>query len=100
MKKYWREPDKFKIIYAPHHSFTDGMHFATFLENGKFILELAKKYKNKTTWLFKPHPKLEYALIKENLMTEDEVRQYYKEWEKLVQNMNLEIILIFSNLQI
>lgn len=79
--KIWKEAEKIKIIYAPHHSFEkDGLKLATFKENSKLILELAKKYKN-TSWIFKPHPRFKFAVIKNNIMTEDEIENYYKEWE-------------------
>ncbi len=82
-KKYWKEPDKFKIIYAPHFSFdTNGIHLATFKENGKFILELAKSHPE-TTWVFKPHPKFKFSLLKEHIMTEEEIEEYYRSWESI-----------------
>lgn len=80
---YWKEPEKIKMIYAPHHSFErQGLNFATFAENGKFILELAKKYPE-TTWVFKPHPRFKQALIVNNIMEKTEIEQYFKEWENI-----------------
>lgn len=79
----WKHPDKLKVIYAPHHSLEqNGMRLATFKQNYKFILELAKKYPQ-TTWIFKPHPRLKYAIMRTKLMNEDEVDKYWKEWEKI-----------------
>ncbi len=76
----WKEKDKIKIIYAPHHSIEKkGIQLATFKKNGKFILELAKKYPQ-TTWIFKPHPRLKYAILRNNLMDEKELKNYYNEW--------------------
>ena len=82
VNQYWRSPDKYKIIYAPHHTFTKGCAFAfsTFPENYKFILDLAKKYSDSTTWIFKPHPLLKYKLLDEKCMSEEEVDKYYQEW--------------------
>ena len=83
LEKYWKEPSKFKIIYAPHHSFeNDGLNFATFKENGKFIQELAKRHPE-TTWIFKPHPRFKFALLKNNIMKENEIDEYYKTWEEI-----------------
>lgn len=80
----WKNSEKTKIIYAPHHSFEqNGLRLATFTENGKFILDLAKKYSDKTTWIFKPHPRLTHALLKNKIMTRSEIDNYYKEWEKI-----------------
>lgn len=83
--KYWKNPDKFKIIYAPHHSFGKDAttNIGTFLENGKYILNLAKKYSDITTWIFKPHPRLKYTLKQSKLMSEAEIEEYWKEWEEL-----------------
>jgi len=83
--KYWKNPDKFKIIYAPHHSFGKDAttNIGTFLENGKYILNLAKKYSDITTWIFKPHPRLKYTLKQSKLMSEAEIEEYWKEWEEI-----------------
>ena len=78
----WESPSKFKIIYSPHFAFSKGsIGVSTFLENGKFILNLAKELQNNTTWIFKPHPQLKYALLTNKIMTEAEVEAYYNEWE-------------------
>lgn len=77
--------DKKKIIYAPHHSFKgcngNFIEYATFLEFGEFMLEMAKKYADKVQWVFKPHPalisKLEKKWGKERAMA------YYDEWKKM-----------------
>jgi len=79
----WKDKSEIKVIYAPHHSFEqDGVSLATFKYNGKFILELAKN-NPQTTWILKPHPRFKYALQKNNIMTREEIENYYKEWEKI-----------------
>ena len=83
LEKLWKDPEKIKIIYAPHHSFEEkGLRMATFKENGRFILELAKRFPQ-TTWVFKPHPRLKYALLCNKIMTQSEIENYYQEWEKI-----------------
>lgn len=78
----WKEKQKIKVIYAPHHSFEKrSLNLATFRENGRFILELAKKYPQ-TTWVFKPHPRFKHRLLKNKIMSESEVANYYEEWGK------------------
>lgn len=81
--KYWKNPEKYKIIYAPHHSFSDNEHnlfrWGTFDKNYSFILSLAKKHPE-TTWIFKPHPMLRSRIVTYNLMTEQEADAYYEEW--------------------
>lgn len=80
----WKEPEKFKIIYAPHHSIEPGSYlkFGTFLENGKFILEWAKSHPE-ITWVFKPHPRFKLAILSSGYMNEEEVEKYYQEWENI-----------------
>jgi len=79
----WKDKNKFKVIYAPHHSFEqNGVSLATFKDNGKFILELAKN-NPQTTWILKPHPRFKYALLRNNIMTEKEIEEYYHEWEQI-----------------
>lgn len=83
LNKYWKDSNKFKIIYSPHHSFdAESLKMATFRENGQLILDLAKNNPN-TTWIFKPHPRLKFALLKNNIMSENEVEEYYREWEAI-----------------
>ena len=77
-----KDKNKFKIIYAPHHSFDNALKLSTFIENHNDILELAKNNPD-TTWIFKPHPRLKFALMKMKVMSEEEIDNYYKEWEKV-----------------
>ena len=83
--KYWREPGKFKIIYAPHHAYEDENTFrwGTFKENYMFILDLARQYSKETTWVFKPHPMLYSKIVRTGFMTEEGVNSYYDEWAKI-----------------
>ena len=79
----WREKDKLKVIYAPHHSVDKrGLHLSMFTETAKFILELAKKHPE-TTWVFKPHPRLKYALQRSKTMDKESVEEYFNEWRKI-----------------
>lgn len=76
------------IIYAPHHSIkvNDPQHpdwsIGTFLQTGKIILDYAKQHPD-LKWTFKPHPQLRRALLKSGLWTEEDVEQYYSEWERI-----------------
>lgn len=74
-----------RIIYAPHHSFDGtngkGLELATFLVNGEFMLEMAKKYSDKVTFAFKPHPNLRKKL--NNIWGKERTDAYYHEWESL-----------------
>ena len=73
------------VIYAPHWSIPHPMlksflDLSTFLENGKFILEYAKRHPE-IHWAFKPHPTLKVTLVHIGVMSEAEVDSYYREWE-------------------
>lgn len=54
----------------------------TFLENGKFILELAKSHPE-VDWIFRPHPGLRTKLLSTGAMSEPEVDAYYSEWARI-----------------
>lgn len=82
----WKDKtNKKRIIYAPHHSIKgtngDGIEFSTFLEFGEAILEYAKKYKDKITIAFKPHPNLYMKLIK--IWGKERTDNYYNSWSQL-----------------
>lgn len=82
----WKDrTGKKRIIYAPHHSIKgtngEGVEFATFLDNGEAILEMAKKYSDKITVAFKPHGTLYPKLVK--IWGKERADAYYKEWENL-----------------
>ena len=82
-EKNWKTSGKKRIIYAPHHSFNDGLHeVATFRENGKFILDLAKSHPE-TEWIFRPHPAFMDRIIKNSIMTADEISRYYEDWRTI-----------------
>ena len=78
-----QEYPKKRIIYAPHHSLMpdDLVSWSSFLENGEFVLALAKKYSKSTQWVFKPHPFLEPKLRK--LWGDEKTDKYFKEWSML-----------------
>ncbi len=75
-----------KVIYAPHHTLeeTDLLSFSTFASNYMFMLELAEKYREKTVWIFKPHPQLKYKAIKAGLFKNmGEWNDYVKKWKSM-----------------
>ena len=82
----WKDHSgKKRIIYAPHHSFKgvngEGIEFATFLEYGELMIELAKKYKEQITIAFKPHPYLYIRLL--SIWGKERTDAYYKKWEEM-----------------
>lgn len=85
----WKEGGVKKcIIYAPHHTiFTDTVKFSspydysTFFQYADFMLEMAKKYKDKVQWAFKPHPLLKMKLYK--IWGNDKTDAYYRKWQEM-----------------
>lgn len=76
--------DKNYVIYAPHWTINheNTIAYSTFKENGKFILDFAKK-NSQFNWVFKPHPMLKKAILDNGFMTKEEVNSYYTEWENI-----------------
>lgn len=75
--------EKEYIIYAPHWSICKkSVAYGTFEWNGKFLLDYAKKHPQQK-WVFKPHPLLFKALIDNKIMSEQEVKKYFNEWDKI-----------------
>lgn len=84
-KNIWKT-NKFKIIYAPHHSFlSDTVAWGTFPWNGREILAMALKSLAEAEWIFKPHPMFKEALLRSGLMSEKEVQAYYEAWAQNAQ---------------
>jgi CDP-glycerol glycerophosphotransferase (TagB/SpsB family) len=72
------------VIYSPHHSIEKySIHkMGTFVQNGDFILEFAKKHPE-IYWIFRPHPSLPDRLLKIGVKTKEEIEKYYCDWEQL-----------------
>ncbi|MCR5752148.1 MAG: hypothetical protein K6G91_09300 [Kiritimatiellae bacterium] len=75
------------VIYAPHwtinpHNRPGCLNYATFLWNGREILEYAKRHKE-MNWVFKPHPNLAYILEKFKVMSRGEIDEYYTAWAQI-----------------
>lgn len=71
------------VIYAPHHSFEENsLNYGTFKWSGKFMLEFAKNHPE-IKWVFKPHPRLKNALLKNKIMNKLEIEDYYNQWYNL-----------------
>ncbi len=81
----WKEarPHSTKIVWAPHWSINDGIEYATFHLNCKFMYEYAKSHP-KTSWVVKPHPNLVYSVVTSGLFrSTEEYDEYMRRWEKL-----------------
>ena len=76
-------PDAKKIIYAPHWSINDGVRYATFQWNYKFMYEFAKAHPE-ISWVVKPHPNLLFSAVKEKIFPSTEAfEEYMQKWNDL-----------------
>ena len=79
-KQIW-QTNKFRIIYAPHFSFNPNsiLKFGTFDIYYKFFMEYAKSHPE-IEFIFKPHPTLKETILREKLMDEKGIQDYYSFW--------------------
>lgn len=83
----WKEarPNSTKIIWAPHWSIKGmkNLRLATFQWNYKFMYEYAKTHPE-TSWVFKPHPNLAYAVVDTGIFpTTEAFEDYLRMWAAL-----------------
>ncbi|MCM1154684.1 MAG: CDP-glycerol glycerophosphotransferase family protein [Ruminococcus flavefaciens] len=92
IRKVWKIPedkrqeDVKKVIIAPHHSFLGygGIQYSTFAKNAWFLLYLAKKYRDKVSFIFKPHPNLRLRAVEAGVFSSyEEYDAYLEEWNRL-----------------
>ncbi len=80
----WKSTGKKRVIYAPHHSFYENsmLGFGTFDWNYRFFLEYAKKHEE-FEFILKPHPELKCQIVKNKLMTYEDMEKYFESWKNL-----------------
>ena len=75
--------DAKKIIYAPHHAIEEGVRISTFQWNHQFMYEFAKAHPE-ISWVFKPHPNLFPALVRNKIFPSVAAcEEYYQKWNDL-----------------
>ena len=83
---------KKRIIYAPHHSFKGsndkGIEFATFMDYNQAMLQFARKYSDRITIAFKPHPFLYIKLL--DIWGKERTDAYYNEWATMPNTQYIE----------
>ena len=84
-----RNPQLKRIIWAPHHSIMpdDWLDYSNFLEIADEMIKIAKKYRNKAQFVFKPHPMLKEKLYKHDSWGMERTDAYYDTW-KTMPNSN------------
>lgn len=77
-----------RIIWAPHHTIepVGVVFYSCFLQYCDFMIEMAKKYRDKIQIVFKPHPLLKNKLYLR--WGKDKTDEYYSKWEEM-PNTNL-----------
>lgn len=92
IKSLWKIPEgknvseMKRIIIAPHHSLADidVLPFATFDKNKDFLLEMARKYKDSISFVFKPHPNLSVKAVYAGVFKSiEEYEAYLDAWREL-----------------
>lgn len=78
------QTNKKRIIYAPHHSFSPNsvLRFGTFDKYYKYFYDYAKSH-TEFEFILKPHPELKREIIRQNLMSNSQMLEYFKAWEEL-----------------
>lgn len=92
IRNLWKIPegrtvDEIKrVIIAPHHSIMGygGILYSTFPKNAFFLLYLAKKYQDKVSFIYKPHPNLRLRAVEAGVFESYEAYDaYVGEWDSL-----------------
>lgn len=80
----WKTENKKRVIWAPHHSFFEKstLNFGTFDWNYQFIYDFAKNHPE-IEFILKPHPELKRQIVRNNLMSINEMTEYFNRWENL-----------------
>jgi hypothetical protein len=75
--------NRFRVLWAPHHSVgSDWLRFGTFHFTSMAILDFVRKNPD-ITFVLREHHILYEMLVKFNLLSEDEVKQFVALWESL-----------------
>ena len=76
-------PDAKKIIWAPHWSINNGVNYATFQWNFKFMYEFAAAHPE-ISWVVKPHPNLLFSAVRAGVFPDDAAfNAYLNAWNNL-----------------
>lgn len=87
----WEKGDKTKkrIIWAPHHSIKSedsadySIGYSNFLAIADEMIAIAKQYKDKCQFAFKPHPLLRDKLYRQSSWGFERTNEYFKQWETM-----------------
>lgn len=79
----WRNINLKKVIWAPHHSIESGgiVKYSSFLNYCDEMLKIAKLFKDKIEFAFKPHPLLKLKLYNHPDWGKERTDSYYEKWK-------------------
>lgn len=89
----WPSTEKYKIIWAPHHSIEESEMFSnhsTFLRYSQFFQNLVQQFQDEVFFAFKPHPNLRKKLYDNNNWGQKRTDQYYEFWDQEKNSMLVE----------
>ena len=90
----WKEKDPSvkRVIWAPHHSVLEGdyLDYSHFLELADGMVELARKYRGKIRFAFKPHPRLKPKLHQHPDWGVERTEAYYRLWDEMPNTVFVE----------
>lgn len=93
-EEVWKEKDPSvkRVIWAPHHSVLEGdyLDYSHFLEQADGMVELARKYRGKIQFAFKPHPRLKPKLHLHPSWGVERTEAYYKLWDEMPNTIFVE----------
>jgi hypothetical protein len=72
---------------------------ATFQWSGQFILNLASMYPQ-AKWIMRPHPRFDRHMVKDGILTQQELDEYYGKGKNMETLSREEMILIYLRHQI
>ena len=82
-KNLWKDKQKIKIIWAPHHTIegNESINFSNFFQFAHFMIELTKQFNRDIQIAFKPHPLLYVKLCKSWGVEKTNI--YYEKWKEM-----------------
>ena len=90
LSSMWKQPPAAsvykRVIIAPHHSIAPEhpLHFGTFHLNAQLLLQLAKDYGDRISFVLKPHPHTRATAVSEKVFESfDAYDAYLDEWSTL-----------------
>lgn len=92
IRNIWKIPsdigvdERKKVIIAPHHTIENSeiVVYSTFTRNAYFWLYLAKKYQDRISFIYKPHPNLRMKVVRCGyFQSNEEYEAYVDAWKSL-----------------